>query len=265
MAYETELRHLDEHGYAVFPDFLDRKTTAAIRAHMDSLLPPVKRPDEEPAARRVHDLRHPIPGAIMGDILNRPKLLDLAGAALHARDVHDLRLLEQVLIRTDPSAPPAGAGGWHIDMTFLPSHYEARPRQTYYHMVHLCNTVTPGGGAFMIVPGSHKKTYARTATMKTLDDPEGFRAKAAELAGVDASQGIEVTGNEGDLIVFNPMCLHSGSRNVTPQPRYAYFASFMDQSATYLWNHLRKTDYRKKFPESMVEALPEDLRVLLEF
>jgi ectoine hydroxylase-related dioxygenase (phytanoyl-CoA dioxygenase family) len=265
MPYEPELKHLDEHGFAVFRNFLDLQTTAAIRAHMDSLLPPVKRPDEDPAAKRVLDLRHPIPGAIMADILNRPKLLDLARQTLGARDVHDLRLLEQVLIRTDPSPPPAGAGGWHIDMAFHQSHYDARPRQTYYHMVHLCSTVKPGGGAFMIVPGSHKQTYAFTAKLPTLDDPEGFRNNAAQLAGVDVTKGVEVTGNEGDLIVFNPMCLHSGSRNITPQPRYVYFASFMDKSAEYLWNHLRKTDYRKGFPDSMRTALPEDLRGLLEF
>ena len=32
----TRLQELDSRGYTVFPDYLDRDTTAAIRAHIDT-------------------------------------------------------------------------------------------------------------------------------------------------------------------------------------------------------------------------------------
>src|SRR5688500_4744803 len=132
-----QLEQLERDGYAVFPGFLDTQTTARIRAHMDSLLPPIS-PKEGDGINRVHTLRHPIPGAIMGDILNNPRLLELAGQILYSSD---LRLLEQVLIRTDGQNESPGVHGWHLDMTFLPEHYDSRPRQTYFHMVHALSTI----------------------------------------------------------------------------------------------------------------------------
>jgi hypothetical protein len=264
MSYTKYIEQLDEQGFTVFPGFLDLKTTAAIRAHMDAMMPPIRTADDDPAINRVNILRHPIPGQIMADILNRPKLLDLAKQLVKARDIHDLRMLEQVLIRTDQSPPPYGPGGWHVDMAFLPKHYDATPRQTYYHMVHLCSTVKPGGGAFMIVPGSHKQTYAYTASVGDEGKLSDMRTKILGEANIDTDQGIEVPGNEGDLLVFNPMCAHSASKNNSLQPRYVYFASFMDDSANYLRQFLRDTNYRKGYPDDLVKNIPQDLQPLLE-
>jgi hypothetical protein len=263
MPEDQQFQQLEELGYAVFPGFLDRQTTARVRAHTDSLLPPVLPADQEPQQGRVRTLRHPIPGAIMAELASRPQLLDLAMRLLRIGNRADLRLLEQVLIRTDPKPPPHGPGGWHVDMAFWRHEYDASPRQTYFHMVHACSTVAPGGGAFMIVPGSHHQTFAYTATVKDLAGLTEFRNRAQELAGVDTSKGIEVSANEGDLIVFNPMALHSGSGNASTQPRYVYFASFMDASAQRLRAELDKTNYRGGFPESLREGLPAELRGLL--
>jgi hypothetical protein len=54
---------------------------------------------------------------------------------------------------------------------------------------------------------------------------------AAEFAGVDASQAVEVPASAGDCIVFNPMCCHSGSPNTRLESRYAYFQSYHALSA----------------------------------
>lgn len=256
---EEHLRQLDEQGYTVVRDFLERDTTRRIREHMDALIGPVLPPSEE--NRPLHTLRHPIPGEIMAEILNRKELLDLAKAILFS---NDLRLLEQVLIRTDPSLPPHGAGGWHIDFAFLPRHYDARPRQTYFHMVHALNTVEPGGGAFNIVPGSHKLNYASSAKIGSTDKLDELKNDPINVSGIDLNDAIEVLANDGDLIIFNPMALHSGSKNKTSHPRYVYFASFMDASADYLWNHLRESKYRDNFPDSLRENLPPELHVLLQ-
>jgi len=264
MNIDKLINHLDEYGYMVVPNFLDKATTAAIRAHIDNFAGPVA-PLDKGDAQRLHIMRHPIAGELMPKLASRPELLDLAMKTLRIKSRADLRLLEQVLIRTDPAPPPYGAGGWHVDMAFLPQHYDCTPRGTYFHMVHLCNDVKAGGGAFMIVPGSHKTTYAWTSKLDKIDDAEAYRNKVIELAGVDPSKGVEVPGNDGDLLVFNPMCLHSASRNSTNQSRYVYFASFMDKSATYLREHLRKTKYRDNFPDSLRKGLPAELAGLLEY
>ena len=260
MSFIAFIEHLDAHGYAVLPRFIDSATTARIRAHIDSLLTPPE-PADLPARPRVHVVRHPIQGPIMAELLQLPGELELACAMLRAQSICDLRILEQVLIRTDPGPGPYGPGGWHVDMAFLPSHYDSSPRGTYYHMVHCCNTVKPGGGAFTIVPGSHRLTYAATAK-GALQDLPAFKANPIEIAGIDVSKPIEVCAEEGDLLVFNPMCLHSASANSTTQPRYVYFSSFMDKSASYLINDLKANNYLKPVPEDLRNNLPTPLHSL---
>jgi len=264
MDFEAIYGRLEEQGYVVVPGFLDRGT-AAVRSHIDRLVPAVA-PVEDAAAPRLHTLRHPIPGAIMARLASNPVLLALAARLLDARDPADLRLLEQVLIRTDPGPLPAGPTGWHVDMAFFPDQYESRPRRTYYHMVHACSTVQPGGGAFMIVPGSHRRTYSATAALPRSEEAlEAFKHNVVERSGCDLMrEAVEVCPEEGDLLIFNPMCLHSASRNVRTEPRYVYFASFFDASATWLRNRLDQIGYRSGFPESLRDGLPAPLKRLLD-
>lgn len=261
---QSHFDQLDELGYTVFPAFLDLDTTRRVREHTDSLLPPILPADEQPEQNRIRTLRHPIPGAIMAELAGRPQLIDLAMKLLRIKTRANLRLLEQVLIRTDPKPPPHGAGGWHVDMAFWRREYDADPRQTYYHMVHACSTVKPGGGAFMIVPGSHHQTFAYTETIKDLAGLADFRNHAEKLSGVDTGKAIEVPASEGDLIVFNPMALHSASGNKSDTPRYVYFASFMDASAKRLDEELDRTKYRDNFPTWLRDGLPAELRSMLD-
>ena len=257
-----DLNQLEQEGYTVVSDFLDREMTRRVREYMDSLLPPIGEPHKENPKRWHTALRHPISGSIMAELLNNPSLFDLATQCLK---LQEMRLLEQVLIRSDPRPPPHNPLGWHVDWAFFPSHYEAEPKQTYFHMVHCLNTVPRGGAAFMIVPGSHHLTYGASAKMQTIEELQELKQDPAGIAGVDVRQGIEICPNEGDLLIFNPMALHSGSGNATDQPRYVHFASFFDTSATYLWNALRRTKYRDGFPDSLRENLPKDLLSLLEW
>ena len=263
-AIDPQLEQLERDGYTVFKAFLDPATTARVRAHMDELLPPIP-PLENENAHRLQDLRHPIPGAIMAELLNRPELLDLARTLLGA---NEMRLLEQVLIRTDGQGKSTGAYGWHVDMPFLPEHYAARPRQTYFHMVHALNTVPPGGGAFTVIPGSHHLTFAAAARLtEELGADEALsrlQRDVVQEAGIDLSQAVEVLAEDGDLLVFNPMTLHAPSHNSTNVSRYVYFASFFDASAVYLQDRLNKMKYRDNFPASLRDNLPPELRSLLD-
>lgn len=259
MALDRE--QLERDGYTVVPGFLERETSARIRRHIDSLLPPVGAPRAD-STRGQSTLRHPIPGSIMADILHNPALLALTSELLGAQS---LRLLEQVLIRSDPQPAPHGPLGWHVDWTFFPRHYEAVPKQTYFHMVHCLNSVPAGGAAFMIVPGSHHLTYAASAQMHRAEELAEFKRDPAGVAGVDTDLGIEVCPDEGDLLVFNPMALHSGSGNATQESRYVYFASFFDASASELWDALRAAKYRDGFPASLREHLPEHMLEMLQW
>ena len=112
------LQELESQGYTVFPEYLDRDTTAAIRDHIDSLVGPVVSGDHT-AARR--DLRHPIPGAIMARLVNNPATIELAATLIGSRE---LRMREQVFIRSDPAPPPYQAPQWHIDAAFCRAEFE---------------------------------------------------------------------------------------------------------------------------------------------
>ncbi|MBA3710722.1 MAG: phytanoyl-CoA dioxygenase family protein [Planctomycetes bacterium] len=256
---------LDADGFVIIPGFLDPATTRELRSHIDALAGPVRRADE-PAPRRLHDLRHPLPGRIMGELVT-PEHLLLARTLV---DGDELRLTEQVLIRTDPMPEAGGPSGWHIDFAFHPRHLSARPRQTYIQMVHALSTVESGGGAVMVVPGSHHLMAAAAARLATgserfdAENQAAFKAEVTRAAAVDTSRGIEIHPCDGDLILFHPMCLHSASRNTRREARYVLFMSFFDVSATYLHDHLRREKYRDRFPESLHEQLPSDLRGLLE-
>ncbi|MCE9589807.1 MAG: phytanoyl-CoA dioxygenase family protein [Planctomycetes bacterium] len=257
--YTAQIDQLDAEGYTVFRDFLPLAFTARLRAHMDSLLPPIDPPQMHPHPV-TRTLRHPIPGAIMAEALT-PRLVALAQEILGSTR---LRLLEQVLIRSDPCSAPRGAGGWHVDQVFHPSQYFTRPRLTYYHFVHALNTVPAGGAAFTIVPGSHKKNYERTANLTTKEELRRFHGNVTAIAADELKNGIEVLARDGDLIVFNPMALHSGSNNVTLQPRYVYFASFADVNAEYLWAGIRESNYGPYFSDDLKNNIRPEWRDMLE-
>ena len=190
---DLDVDQLEQQGYTLVRGFLDKQMTRLARQHIDSLLPPSNATQQDPKRWRFV-LRHPIPGAIMADLLNNPALFELANECLQPRE---LRLLEQVLIRSDPQPPPHGPLGWHVDWAFFPRQYKAVPRQTYFHMVHCLNTVGPGGAAFMIVPESHQLTYAASAQMRTDEELATLKQDPAGVAGIDLSQGIEFARMKG--------------------------------------------------------------------
>ncbi|NKB66097.1 MAG: hypothetical protein GKR89_03465 [Candidatus Latescibacteria bacterium] len=262
---KPDLDQLDDQGYTIVPGFMDRGLTSRARQHVDSLLPPIALPEQQ-VERRIHTLRHPIPGPIMADLITQTALHETAVQILHG---DQLRLLEQVLMRSDPRPPPHGPLGWHVDFAFLPEHYQAQPRQVYFQMITSLNTVEPGCAPFMIVPGSHHLTYAASQRLGSLDALEPLKKDPAGVAGIDIDKGIEIRPHEGDLLIFNPMCLHSGSDNATDQPRYVYFASFFPWTATYLqeqlWRTYRGTPMLEDFSDDLRNGLPPQQRYLLDW
>ena len=251
---DTRLEELAEQGYTIFPQYLDRQTTAAVRAHVDSLVGPVA---AVPANQARRDLRHPIPGAIMAQLANNPTTLDLAARLIGSTQ---LRMREQVLIRSDPSPPPYEPVRWHIDAAFNRREFATSPKQVYYQMLHCCSRVAPGGAAFHIVPGSHKISLADESLQKqpTID------GQTVSMPHLAAEDGVEICAEDGDLVVFNPLCYHAASPNRTQRARYVLFTSFYHPSAARLVELVRRTKYRDNFPDSLRRGLPVHLRALLE-
>lgn len=255
----SHLRELDEKGFTVIPAYMDLATTAAIRDHLDAIIP-LQLPGALKVSLGVNEIRHPIPGELMPRLAGNGRTLQLARTLLKS---DDLRLREQILVRTDP-VPPPYSNSYHIDAPFLLEEYEATPRQVYFQMVQYCSTVSPGGAGVMIIPGSHKLTYDANRGAKSEAERRALAANPLEVAGVDPRDGIEICANDGDLLLFNAMCLHGSSRNRTQRPRYVYFTSFYDPSASWLVNFCRRSKYRDNFPDSLRSGLPSQLRSLLD-
>ena len=224
---EVDLEALDRLGFTVVRNLLPRHLTTALRRCTDALL--AERGEDRGGVQslRAGDLYADDAAPLLAAALAEPRSLRLAHDLLRVDPgSEELQLLEQVLIRTDPSPPPHGARGWHLDWAFLPEHMEAVPRQVYYHMVTMCSSVLPGGGCFSIVPGSHHKTFAAAARACTIEELHGHESAASQsaedtplaalksdpagVAGIDLADAVEVPAGEGDAVIFNP--------SVSPDP-----------------------------------------------
>ena len=252
---DIRLAEIEEQGYTIFPGWLERGFTAELRAHIDAVAGPVGK-----TGKPRNDLRHPIPGEIMGRLAANPATIEL-GRLLLGGDP-ELRMREQVLIRSDPEPPPyAPELGYHIDAAFCRAEFVAVPKQVYYQMLHYLSRVQPGGAGVHIVPGSHRFSYAALFGDNPGRDTAPLDSNTSGAGHRD--DGVEICAGEGDLILFNPLCFHSASQNRTDRPRYVYFTSFYDTSAARLIEFVRRTGYRDQFPDSLRQALPPGLRPLL--
>ena len=295
-APRVDLEELDRLGVTVVRQLLPPALTAALRAATDQLL---QESEQEAASvsaegseaappRTVHDLRDMrlysgSQRSVLAAAVAEPRSLGVAQLT-HRCEEGELQLIEQVLIKTDPSTPVQGHGptNWHLDWVFLREHADAVPRETYFHMVTYLSDVRPGQAAFTIVPGSHHKTYAAAAKLSSIEGLEQWGGELGQaggpfaalkddpvgVAGIDTSAAIEITASEGDCVIFNPMCLHSGSTNSTVDPRYVYFQSYFSRSATYLAAGLKggyqQGEAKAQAAEALAQALPAELRHLLD-
>lgn len=256
---------LEEQGYFVLRGALSRVQCRQIRDFMDRTIAAghVKDPGRG-SSEFHHRICHPIDDPIVVRLATDPFLRELATFCLRAEN---LRLRQQMFLLTHPcgAPPPARADGWHIDTTFLPEEWDDAPRKAFLQVFCYASPVRPGGAATMVVPGSHHKTLAAAgaANPRTEEERWKFAGDVVRLAGIDLSEAVELTCDEGDVAVFSPMLLHSGSNNVTDQPRYAFHCSYHDASAQRI-RLLPAPVFYDTFPPAMEQAMPEPLRPLLE-
>ena len=214
------LAQLESEGFCILPGFVEPHITAAVRAHLDTIvpqqLPGALSTLEEAKAHGVHEIRHPIPGKIMATLASHPRTLALARYLIRSPD---LRMREQILSRTDPVPPPPDrpitASSFHIDAPFLREEFEATPRQVYWQSILYCSDVAPGQANIRLIPRSHHRTLAANR-----DPAEAGRQRFTEAAninwpstespgieGITTSDAIEVSARDGTLVLFNPMLL----------------------------------------------------------
>ncbi len=264
MELSKHFEELEEWGYTILPQFLDRETTSAIRQFIDlGMEKRLHAGRERGSSAYHHRICSPIDHPIAAQLASDRRLLEIVAQTIRAQN---LRLRQQMFMLTLPcgDAPPSSPDGWHIDTPFTSEEWYATPRKTFIQLFYYCNTVRSGGAATMVSPGSHKKTYPVADKMiATEEGYSTFWKDTLELAEIDTSLAQEVLVEEGDVLIFNPMLLHSGSRNVTDTPRYAFHCSFYDHASEKVRNLPRPTFY-DIFSENMIAQMPSDLVSLLE-
>jgi ectoine hydroxylase-related dioxygenase (phytanoyl-CoA dioxygenase family) len=265
MNFERHLEELEEQRYTLLPGLIDRRVTAEIRAFIDRTIRDGHQKQPERGSSEFHHrICHPIEDPIAARLASDPVLLDLAAQSLRA---DNLRLRQQMFMITYPCGKPAPAtpDGFHTDTVFLPEEWHDTPRKTFVQLFYYCNPIRPGGAATMVIPGSHRLTLeaVRKADPKTEEERWAVGRELVRLSGADLSQAVELTCEEGDVALFSPMLLHSGSNNVTDQPRYAFHCSFHDASARRI-RRLPAPTFYDTFPESMIAAMPPERLPLLE-
>ncbi len=264
MDFTQNLEELDEMGYTLLPQFIDRETTAAIRRFIDEAIANRQYSGAERGSSTFHyRVCSPIDHPITAQLASDRRILEVAAKSLRA---DNLRLRQQMFMLTNPCGepPPSRADGWHVDTPFTTEEWQSAPRKIFMQFFYYCSPVKSGGAATMAIPGSHKLTYPVADMMCGTE--EGYRkfwGNVRELANIDLSTTKEVIVEEGDVLIFNPMTLHTGSNNVTDTPRYAFHCSFYDQISEKVRNLPRPTFY-DIFSENMIAQMPPDLLPLLE-
>ncbi|MEM7362548.1 MAG: phytanoyl-CoA dioxygenase family protein [Pseudomonadota bacterium] len=120
---------------------------------------------------------------------------------------------------TFPSSAPWAipVDGWHID-------YPARGNLASpfgVKMLGLLSDMQTGGGATLLVPGSHR--LVQQLATESQDGDAGTSSevrKALQSRGVDLRRDYyEFTGHRGDVLLFDPWLFHVPSQNIRSTPR----------------------------------------------
>jgi|EP01046_Picozoa_sp_COSAG06_P008365 hypothetical protein len=134
-----------------------------------------------------------------------------------------------------------------MDQAFLPRHYDARPREMFYHTILALHDVKQDCAPFFGARNSFKKAMELSRSIP--EDQWDELVPAADMTRtflgghlhrMAAEQGDkihdefdyeEVHWNEGDLVILDPMCTHSGSSNGGGVPaRYLQYSYALPRS-----------------------------------
>lgn len=198
----TEREQLDQDGYRIFPDLLDRATIDQLRERLEEIEAEedawgANTSERDPGAARVDDVNHK--GSIFDVVWTHPKLL-----AVMAHYLGGFRLSS---VTARAARPHAGHQALHVDWWG-----PIEERGVACNSSWLLTDFTTANGATRVVPGSHR--WGRSPADE-MDDP---RAAHPDEVHVEASAG--------SLVVFHGNLWHSGTENTTDDPRRAVFSVF---------------------------------------
>lgn len=231
----VDVAELLARGFTVVRGFVDAETCRRARAVIDATLGPPGdklQPGRAPS-EAIRSIAHPDSAlAVIAPFM--PKLVDANAQVLRSSSEY-IRLNGQTLVRTDASAggapgSPSSVVHWHVDNAFMDSHMDSTPREVYSRSMVTLSDVRSGGGAIMVVPNSVSSTRAIVRDLVTKQGRGAYhganwRGEIAERLTAETEHGRatalrvqkgamaeEVLTNAGDLIIFDPMCMHTASR-----------------------------------------------------
>jgi hypothetical protein len=149
-------------------------------------------------------------------------------SALFARVDPDVRWTgrNEVIIRApEPGEPWLGARAPHLDFP-IGFFGAGQPVRTLVHFVIYLGDVGERGGAFMYWPGSHLVAWDHFRRHPLDYCSRGERGSVAtfEIIGQQLASSPETfVGRAGDMLLFHSLLYHSGSTNLSDQPRIAIF------------------------------------------
>jgi ectoine hydroxylase-related dioxygenase (phytanoyl-CoA dioxygenase family) len=208
---DDQRRHLDEDGFVVLTDLLDRAQVDSLRQRYDELVALEGAQagaefHQEPGTHRLANLVNK--GPMFDALWTRPQQLAAVNYVLNGREIK----LSSLNGRT--ALPGAGHQGLHTDWprSVQPGEYEA------CNSMWMLDDFTAENGATRVVPGSHRWGQR----------PSDVLADPVETH----PDQILVTGRAGSVVVFNAHLWHSGRDNNSDRPRHAAHAFFIRRDAT---------------------------------
>jgi ectoine hydroxylase-related dioxygenase (phytanoyl-CoA dioxygenase family) len=230
----NEVQRLDEEGYAIFTDVLDRSTVDELREQLEAIEIEEDAWDggtseRDPGAVRIDDVNHR--GDIFDVVWTHPKLL-----AAMAHYLGDFRLSS---VTARAARPHAGHQPLHVDWWG-----PIEERCLACNSSWLLTDFTRSNGATRVVPGSHR--WGRSPD-EDMDDPR---------AAHPAEEYLEAPA--GSLVVFHGYLWHSGTENTTELTRRAIFSVFSQRERP------RQNDQRALLDEVGAARLSAAARYLLD-
>ena len=241
----------EREGYCIVNGILSGEEINEAVAVIDQLLPP----DAQPPYVCGTGIETNGRKALRGEHCE-PRLSNLAG---HPRLIEAANILSDspvrichtscpvVTYKSPPGAEQFGTSD-HVDWPHTPPE---PGDENYVNCVLHFSTVEPGGGAFIVRPGSHR------FVQKCLEDPElRERALAQEFKEMDGLQERKaMCVPAGSAVFFHAFMVHDRSENVLDAPRRVLFAHFVqckvdepveDRSSAFHPDQVRSMDNRMK-------------------
>ena len=210
-------------GYFIVNGILSEEEINEAVAVIDQLLPPDSQPPYVCGTGIQMNGRKALGGGNceprLSNLAGHPRLIEAANILLGGpvRICHTS--CPVVTYKSPPGAEQFGTSD-HVDWPHTPPE---PGDENYVNCVLHFSTVEPGGGAFIVRPGSHH------FVQKCLEDPElRERAVAQEFKEMDGLQERkEMCVPAGSAVIFHAFMVHDRSENVLDVPRRVLFAHFV--------------------------------------